>query len=150
MPPHLRSLRRSCGRASLWRGELRCRRGKLCHWRGILRRCGGHAVGVDLGDGIARHPTALYETLFLVALAFVLRAAFERLAEGRTFVLFVSSYLLFRLLVDAIKPGDPLAFGLTAIQWACVGGLAYYGVRFAPRPWHRRAAVGGRSLEPDR
>lgn len=105
--------------------------------------------GVNLGDGVARHPTALYETVFLVLLAFVLMAAFERLAAGLTFVLFVSSYLLFRLVVDSIKPGDPLALGLTAIQWACVGGLAYYGVRFA-RARQVRGAVASPTVEPDR
>lgn len=105
--------------------------------------------GVDLGDGIARHPTALYETVFLVLLAGVLMVAFERLAAGLTFVLFVSSYLLFRLVVDSMKPGDPLALGLTAIQWACVGGLAYYGVRFA-RARQVRGAVESPAVEPDR
>lgn len=106
--------------------------------------------GVDLGDGVSRHPTALYEALFLFALAWVLRAALVWLSEGLTFVLFVSSYLLFRLIVDAIKPGDTLALGLTAIQWACLSGLAYYGVRFAPRLWRRTAAVTARSLESNR
>jgi phosphatidylglycerol---prolipoprotein diacylglyceryl transferase len=39
---------------------------------------------------------------------------------------FMASYLLFRLLVDTIKPGAALATGMTAIQWACVAGLLYY------------------------
>lgn len=106
--------------------------------------------GVDVGDGVARHPTALYETAFLVALAFVLRVALVRLSEGLTFVTFVSGYLSFRLLVDALKPGARLALGLTAIQWACLAGLAYYGVRFASRSWSTPTAVQSATVEPDR
>ena len=86
--------------------------------------------GIDLGDGIARHPTALYESLFLAVLALVLWRVQRRLAHGVTFVAFVVAYLSFRLCVDMLKPGVPLAFGLTAIQWACVAGLAYYAVRY--------------------
>jgi len=37
-------------------------------------------------------------------------------------------YLVFRLLVEFIKPTPaPNGWGLTAIQWACVMGLGYYG-----------------------
>jgi phosphatidylglycerol:prolipoprotein diacylglycerol transferase len=82
--------------------------------------------GIDLGDGIPRHPTALYEAFFMAGLAAVLER-FERVGRrGDAFKVFMASYLAFRLMVDTIKPGVRLAFGLTAIQWACVGGLAYY------------------------
>jgi prolipoprotein diacylglyceryltransferase len=85
--------------------------------------------GIDLGDGVLRHPTAIYESLFLVGLAAILWRAHAQLPRGRTFVIFAVSYLLFRLAVDAIKPGVALALGLTAIQWACVAGLSYYAWR---------------------
>ena len=43
------------------------------------------------------------------------------------FRVFMASYLLFRLLVDFLKPDPPaLAGGLTAIQYASVAGIAYY------------------------
>ena len=38
----------------------------------------------------------------------------------------MAAYLGFRIAVDSLKPGVSLALGLTAIQWACAGGLAYY------------------------
>ena len=82
--------------------------------------------GVDLGDGVARHPTALYESLFMIVLAAVLARVEPHARRGDAFKLFMASYLTFRLLVDGIKPGIPLALGLTAIQWVCIGGLAYY------------------------
>jgi phosphatidylglycerol---prolipoprotein diacylglyceryl transferase len=81
---------------------------------------------VDLGDGISRHPVALYESLFMFALAGVLESTRSVLRRGESFKLFMTSYLAFRLLVDSLKPGISLAFGLTAIQWACAAGLACY------------------------
>ena len=82
--------------------------------------------GIDFGDGVARHPTALYESLVMIGLGLAL-VRFERdAAPGNTFKVFMASYLAFRLLVDTIKPGFALALGLTTIQWACVSGLIYY------------------------
>ncbi|MFD1469662.1 prolipoprotein diacylglyceryl transferase [Hymenobacter caeli] len=85
--------------------------------------------GINFGDGVARHPTNLYEILFLGALALLLGALerSRRLPNGRRFELFLAGYLLFRLLVEFIKPTAALpGLGLTAIQWACVAGLGYY------------------------
>jgi prolipoprotein diacylglyceryltransferase len=90
--------------------------------------------GVDLGDGVARHPTALYESVFVVVLGIVLFAIERRLAHGRLFRLFMLAYLGFRILVDAIKPGVPVAFGMTAIQWSCVAGVLYLTWLLARRP----------------
>lgn len=85
--------------------------------------------GLDFGDGVRRHPTNLYEILFLLALGLGLWLLERRrpLPDGWRFRLFLASYLLFRLLVEFIKPTPPLlGLGLTAIQWACVAGLGYY------------------------
>jgi len=46
--------------------------------------------------------------------------------EGDLFKTFMVGYFAFRLLVDFLKPGLALA-GLTAIQWATVAMLIYYG-----------------------
>jgi hypothetical protein len=40
------------------------------------------------------------------------------------FLALIGAYLAFRLVVDALKPGVTLFAGLTAIQVACVLGLA--------------------------
>ena len=79
--------------------------------------------GVDFGDGIPRHPTQLYEILFLTVLAFALHR-YDRHPhpQGSTFRLFLAAYLAWRLLVDFIKP-QPLHYGLNLIQWTCIGGL---------------------------
>ena len=82
--------------------------------------------GVDFGDGIPRHPTQLYEIGFLLLLALALRFGPRRTwPEGRRFQLFLGVYLAFRLGVDALKPTQPLAAGLGAIQWAALLGLIW-------------------------
>lgn len=84
--------------------------------------------GLDQGDGVLRHPTALYELGFLLVLAAVLAtgrlggASLQRHRVGDTFRVFLIAYLSWRLLIDVLKPG--LRFGgLTSIQWAAVAGL---------------------------
>jgi phosphatidylglycerol---prolipoprotein diacylglyceryl transferase len=82
--------------------------------------------GVNFGDGVMRHPTQLYEIVWLSLLAFVIyRFSFKPHRNGDLFKLFMASYFAFRLLIDFIKPGGSI-FGLSGIQWACVGMLLYY------------------------
>lgn len=84
--------------------------------------------GVDFGDGIARHPTQLYEIVFLAALALLLHLRRDAVARsGDRFRAFMVAYLAFRLLVDAIKPVPYAYFGfLSGIQLLCIAGLCYY------------------------
>jgi phosphatidylglycerol---prolipoprotein diacylglyceryl transferase len=97
-----------------------------CFLAGLPDRTYGVATtlpwGVDLGDGVMRHPTALYESVVLIATGIVLARLVARLAPGQLFRLFMLTYFTFRVAVDAIKPGVPVAFGLTAIQWTCLVG----------------------------
>jgi prolipoprotein diacylglyceryltransferase len=82
---------------------------------------------VDFGDGVPRHPSQLYEVLFLLALGAVfLVTAREQRPEGDRFKLFMVAYLGFRLLGDALKPEPRIFLGLSSIQWACVAGLVHY------------------------
>jgi hypothetical protein len=75
---------------------------------------------------VRRHPTQLYEAVFLLALCAVL----ERLRrtphrEGARFRLFLTAYLVFGLAVDFLEP-DPRFAGLSSIQWACLAALCWY------------------------
>jgi len=104
-----------------------------CHFSGLTDGTFGTTTrlpwGIDFGDGTPRHPTNLYEIAFLATLALLLAALEHRrsLPNGRRFELFLAGYLLFRLLVEFLKPTAALpGLGLTAIQWACVAGLGYY------------------------
>lgn len=100
--------------------------------------------GIDFGDGIARHPTQLYE--WGLALGAMLtyprwRRAFAHEA-GLAFRVFMAGYLLWRLLIDALKP-LPFAYplGLSAIQWICLLWLAgMLGARLL-HSRHRAAAL---------
>lgn len=90
----------------------------------------------NYGDGIARHPTALYEIVLLGGLSGIVRLPIFGFANGDRFKAFMVGYLLLRILLEFIKPPygqaamgtlRPDGWGpLTAIQWACLLGLAYY------------------------
>ena len=96
----------------------------------------------DQGDGVPRHPTSLYEMLFLVGLAAGLRwlERHRSLAPGQCFAVFMAAYLAWRLAVEFVKPVEALALGLSAIQWACVLGLVHYARLFAGRRFEPVAA----------
>lgn len=82
--------------------------------------------GVDLGDGVRRHPVQLYEVAFTLGLAIALaRVRPPRFAEGDRFRFFLLSYYSWRLFVDFLKPGARFA-ALTTLQWACVAALLWY------------------------
>ena len=101
--------------------------------------------GVDLGDGVPRHPSPLYEIGFLLVLGAALWRARDRLATapGLQFKLFLAAYLLWRLVGDALKPvRQPYPFGLSGIQWVCIAGLALYAP-FVWRAWRRLPSPQG-------
>jgi phosphatidylglycerol---prolipoprotein diacylglyceryl transferase len=82
--------------------------------------------GVDFGDGIPRHPTQIYEMLFLLLLAWWLnRVHTQPHPEGARFRAFLAAYLGFRFAVDFLKPDVSLG-GLTSIQWLCAASLVVY------------------------
>jgi phosphatidylglycerol---prolipoprotein diacylglyceryl transferase len=85
-------------------------------------------LGIDLGDGLRRHPVTLYEIGFL-GLLWIVLAAIERnvkLVNGYRFQFFMIAYLAFRFLLDFIKPHYVYFIGLGTIQICCVIGLLYY------------------------
>jgi len=85
-------------------------------------------TGMDLGDGQLRHPVALYEMAFLALLWLTLRRLERRyvLRPGARFRLFMIAYLVFRWLLDFIKPHYTWNIGFSSIQLAALAGLAYY------------------------
>ncbi len=114
-----------------------------CFLTGLSDRTYGIATslpwGVDFGDGIARHPTQLYEVGFLVLLFLGLQRCAgavsplqsrvplkEGLKAGDLFKIYMIAYLGFRFLIDFIKPELRPILGLSAVQIACLGGLMYY------------------------
>ncbi|HEY9633525.1 MAG TPA: prolipoprotein diacylglyceryl transferase family protein [Coleofasciculaceae cyanobacterium] len=102
-----------------------------CFLTGLSDRTYGIATilpwGVDFGDGVSRHPTQLYEILFLLILIIFLRhrSRYPR-QDGDLFKFYMVAYLGFRLLIDFIKPDFHPVLGMSAIQMACLLGLLYY------------------------
>jgi phosphatidylglycerol---prolipoprotein diacylglyceryl transferase len=85
-------------------------------------------AGLDLGDGLKRHPLALYELIFLTGLFFTLRVVYRKntLAPGVIFKLFMLSYFGFRFIIEFMKPNVFYLLGLSSIQWLCVLCFVYY------------------------
>jgi len=86
-------------------------------------------TGIDFGDGVKRHPTQIYEIVFLFLLIIILMTLKKKqlvLWEGYLFQLFMLSYLAFRLMIDSIKPTPHPYFHLNNIQLACILGILYY------------------------
>lgn len=85
-------------------------------------------LGMNLGDGIARHPLALYELFFLSLLFAVL--AFKRKEfkphSGWLFKYFMLAYFAFRFLIEFLKPNTFYILGLSSIQWLCLVCWLYY------------------------
>jgi phosphatidylglycerol:prolipoprotein diacylglycerol transferase len=76
--------------------------------------------GVDFGDGVPRHPTQVYESLFHLSMAFSLLwlQAHGRL---RTHLLqfYLTAYCGYRFLTEYLRPEPPGWLGLTFYQWVC-------------------------------
>jgi phosphatidylglycerol:prolipoprotein diacylglycerol transferase len=84
---------------------------------------------IDFGDGVRRHPTQLYDIVFVLALAAVLERFRPVLARipGLRFKWFLAGYLSWRLLIDSLKPA-PVVYplGLSGLQWLALVFLAGY------------------------
>lgn len=80
------------------------------------------ATGMDLGDGILRHPLALYEmcVLILITLLLLVLQRERKLADGMQFKLMMFLYLFYRFVAEWMKPRFPLFFGLTSVQIAII------------------------------
>lgn len=101
---------------------------------------------VDFGDGIGRHPTQVYEIIFLAALIILLRWLAKRPhANGSIFRCFIGAYLSWRFFIDFLKP-QPLVASMNLIQWACLGGLLTLGLSAAAS--RRSHSVPLRSSSP--
>lgn len=85
-------------------------------------------LGMDLGDGILRHPTSLYELVFLILLFIALKKLQKRatLKNGELFKWFMILYFTFRFFIEFLKPNVFYVFGLSTIQILCIICLLYY------------------------
>lgn len=79
-------------------------------------------TGMDLGDGLMRHPLALYEivVVLLIGLFIYLTHKKRPILDGWKFKSFMLLYFLYRFIAEYMKPHYPLFLGLTSIQLGIV------------------------------
>lgn len=85
-------------------------------------------LGMNLGDGLARHPIALYELLFLTILFLLIKKLLDdnRLKSGHIFQWFMVYYFVFRFFLEFLKPNEFFILGLSSIQYLCIVCVIYY------------------------
>ena len=85
-------------------------------------------TGMNLGDGLYRHPTSLYEIIFLAFLMLFLKkiSFYTQKEKGLLFKIFMLTYFGFRFFIEFLKPNVFYVLGLSSIQWLCVLCWVYY------------------------
>ncbi len=85
-------------------------------------------TGMDLGDGICRHPIALYELIYLFFIFLLLKAkrTSKALERGLLFQYFMLLYFGFRFFIEFLKPNVFYVLELSSIQWLCLLCFFYY------------------------
>ena len=77
-------------------------------------------TGMNLGDGLKRHPVMLHEMGFMLVLLIIFRfLKTKELINGDRFKLFKVLYFLFLFMVQFIKPYHPIFLNLS-IQWCAL------------------------------
>jgi prolipoprotein diacylglyceryltransferase len=84
-------------------------------------------IGMDLGDGLKRHPIILYEMAYILVLFLLFYLIRNRqLLNGERFELFMVLYFIFRFIIEFLKPYHPLFLNLSSIHWSAIFILLYY------------------------
>ncbi len=83
--------------------------------------------GVDFGDHILRHPTQIYESIFMLGMFIYLERIKNRedVKPGQLFKTLMLSYFTFRFLIEFIRVEPVIFMGLTVFQIICVGVIVY-------------------------
>jgi prolipoprotein diacylglyceryltransferase len=92
--------------------------------------------GMDLGDGLMRHPLMIYEIIFLILLWLSINYIQKNYTykSGMLFQWMMTFYFLFRFVIEYLKPDVRIFLGLSSIQIACILGLMYY-YKLVFNPW---------------
>jgi prolipoprotein diacylglyceryltransferase len=93
-------------------GRLGCLLGSCCYGKPTTL-----PWAVDFGDGVSRHPTQVYETVFAVALfVYFSKENRKNPAPGILFKRFLVAYFGFRFLVEFIRIEPQCCLGLSVFQ----------------------------------
>ncbi len=83
--------------------------------------------GVDFGDHILRHPTQIYESLFMLGMFIYLEKIKNRpdIKPGQLFKFLMVSYFTFRFCIEFIRVEPVIFAGLTVFQLISAGVIVY-------------------------
>jgi prolipoprotein diacylglyceryl transferase len=83
--------------------------------------------GVNFGDGVPRHPTQIYEAVFMLGM-FGFLTALKRKGPrpGALFRILMIGYFSFRFVIEFIRVEGGPFWGLTFFQWISLVVLAWY------------------------
>jgi phosphatidylglycerol---prolipoprotein diacylglyceryl transferase len=99
-----------------------------CFFSGIADHTYGTATslpwGVDLGDGVGRHPVQLYEASAM-AMFVIWYLTRRSLNLHILFYIFIGTYAAQRFIWEFLKPYPPLMFGLNIFHILMLGLIAY-------------------------
>ena len=129
-PPHYHPHRRSLCHPALRLASPSAASVLSCRPR---RRYLWHTLAAPLGSRFRRrHPAPPHASCTRLSFYFCspspsISSAAALIATGCSSRIFIGAYLLWRLVIDFIKP-QPLVHGLNMIQWACIAGLLALGV----------------------
>ena len=124
---------------------------------GVCWRCGCTCAGCCYGkptslpwaihlSGADRHPTMIYEGLFnLVMLAILWQLRHRIVRDNELLYIYFATYAFFRFWLEFLRVYPPIMFGLTGIQYLCLGILIWLGIYFLRRSptTSGRTPVGG-------
>ena len=82
--------------------------------------------GADFGDGVLRHPTQIYESVFFLVWLIISTTNYKKFLEGRLFQYFILSYFVFRFFVEFLRSEPIFWHGLTLAQIAAIPVIGYY------------------------
>ena len=83
--------------------------------------------GVDFGDGVMRHPTQIYEIIFLVIMFFWVNLKLKKdPKDGKIFDIFMIAYFSYRFVVEFIRVEPQIFLHLTMFQWLSMGIVVYF------------------------
>jgi phosphatidylglycerol:prolipoprotein diacylglycerol transferase len=103
--------------AAIGVGRLACFSAGCCHGDATELPWGV----VFLDDGVARHPTQLYESAFHFGCAAILAHLQSRgIFRGNLIKLYIVAYMIYRFATEFIRPEPKLWLDLTIYQWGAI------------------------------
>lgn len=86
--------------------------------------------GVNYGDGLLRHPTQIYEIIFMLGMFFYISWRNKQNPPfGSSFRILMLSYFIFRFFIEFIRVEPMFFLGLTIFQWICLVVVGYFTIQ---------------------